>query len=149
MAGNGCTTPSTFYPQSTDELYGGSTGRRCVFYYDQPTADYSAAVTLFCRGSTRYLAELIALQPTAIACDWEMEMAAIRRQVPASMAVQGNLNPDLLSGPLELLQKETDALLQAMEGSSGYIFNLGHGILPDARLENVEWLVSRLSVEKS
>ena len=110
---------------------------------------FNIPVTLFCRGSTRYLAELIALQPTAIACDWELEMAAIRRQVPASMAVQGNLNPDLLSGPLELLQKETDALLQAMEGSSGYIFNLGHGILPDARLENVEWLVSRLSVEKS
>ena len=99
---------------------------------------------LFCRGSSRYIPELVSLNPAGIGFDWEMEMAEVRRQVPSSIAVQGNLNPDLLKGPLASLQLHADHLLQAMEGSRGYLFNLGHGILPDTPVENVKWLLRRV-----
>jgi uroporphyrinogen decarboxylase len=91
-------------------------------------------IILFCRGSCRYISELSALQPAAIGFDWEMAMDEI----------QGNLDPALLSGPRENLERAVDKLLDCMQDRPGYIFNLGHGIQPDASLENVEWLVRRI-----
>lgn len=102
---------------------------------------------LFCRGASRYIAELSGLHPSAMGFDWEMSMQEIRKRVPLAIALQGNLDPALLSGPLDVLQTATDALLSSMHDRPGYIFNLGHGIQPDARVENVEWLVRRVKGE--
>lgn len=106
-------------------------------------------IILFCRGASRYIAELAALEPAAIGFDWEMEMAEIRRLVPAHIAVQGNLDPAYLGGPLPALQKAADHLLDSMQGTSGYIFNLGHGILPSASVENVRALVRRVQTAQT
>lgn len=106
-------------------------------------------IILFCRGSSRHIHDLAALEPSAIGFDWEMEMKEIRKQVPSHIAVQGNLNPVLLSGPLPALQSATELLLQSMQDTSGYIFNLGHGIEPSASVENVRWLVHRIKKVKA
>lgn len=98
-------------------------------------------VTIFCRGSTRYIKELVALQPTALAFDWEKEMHVLRQEVPAEIAVQGNLDPVILKGPLDILQQKAEAMLSSMKGVPGYIFNLGHGVEPDTPVENVRWLI--------
>lgn len=98
-------------------------------------------ITIFCRGGTRYLDELIALQPTALAFDWEKEMSDLRKIVPAEMAIQGNLDPAVLKGPLDELQKKAQALLGSMKGARGFIFNLGHGVEPETPVENVRWLI--------
>jgi uroporphyrinogen decarboxylase len=98
-------------------------------------------VILFCRGSCRYVQELAALKPTAIGFDWENEMHLLRKEVPPEIAIQGNLDPAILKGPLNLLQQKTTALLDSMRGSPGYIFNLGHGIQPDTPVENVRCLI--------
>lgn len=98
-------------------------------------------ITIFCRGSTRYIKELVSLQPTALAFDWEKEMHVLRQEVPAEIAVQGNLDPAILKGPLDLLQQKTEAMLSSMKGVPGYIFNLGHGVEPDTPVENVRWLI--------
>jgi uroporphyrinogen decarboxylase len=96
---------------------------------------------LFCRGSSRFIPELASLQPAAIGFDWEMEMADIRKKVPSHIAIQGNLHPELLNGPLTLLEPAVNHLLDSMQNSPGFIFNLGHGIEPSASLDNVRWLV--------
>ncbi len=98
-------------------------------------------ITIFCRGSTRYIKELVSLQPTALAFDWEKEMSVLRQEVPVEIAVQGNLDPAILKGPLDLLQQKTEAMLSSMKGVPGYIFNLGHGVEPDTPVENVRWLI--------
>ena len=41
----------------------------------------------------------------------------------------------------EMVAAETSRLLEAMRGRKGYIFNLGHGVPPDAKLENIAALV--------
>ena len=98
-------------------------------------------ITLFGRGLTRYIKELVSLEPTALAFDWEKEMQELRREVPAHIAIQGNLDPEILQGPLEALQEKTKYILDSMKGERGFIFNLGHGVIPETPVENVRWLV--------
>ncbi|HEY5235541.1 MAG TPA: uroporphyrinogen decarboxylase [Rhabdochlamydiaceae bacterium] len=98
-------------------------------------------ITLFGRGLTRYIRELVSLEPTALAFDWEKEMHQLRKEVPAHIAIQGNLDPEILQGPLEALQEKTKYILDSMKGERGFIFNLGHGVVPQTPVENVRWLV--------
>ena len=98
-------------------------------------------LTIFCRGATRYVKELVSLEPTALAFDWEKEMQELRKEVPAHMAIQGNLHPEILKGSLEVLQEKAKSLLDSMQVARGFIFNLGHGVEPETPVENVRWLV--------
>ena len=55
-------------------------------------------------------------------------------------AVQGNLDPTLLLGPVERMLRGAYDVLQRARGRPGHIFNLGHGILPSTDLERVRTL---------
>ena len=62
-------------------------------------------------------------------------------EVPATVAVQGNLDPFLLTTTPELVAAETGRILRDMQGRPGHIFNLGHGILPETPPEHARLLV--------
>ena len=65
-----------------------------------------------------------------------------RRLLPAKIGLQGNLAPALLGDDtLEKVAAETLRLLEVMRGRRGYIFNLSHGVPPNAKLENIAALV--------
>jgi uroporphyrinogen decarboxylase len=64
-------------------------------------------------------------------------LRAAADSLPANVAVQGNLSPDLPDGSPEAAYEATTALLASMKGRAGHILNLGHGIHPEARLESV------------
>ncbi|CAM0116853.1 uroporphyrinogen decarboxylase [Rhabdochlamydiaceae symbiont of Dictyostelium giganteum] len=98
-------------------------------------------VIVFCRGSSRFIPELISLSPSAIGFDWEKDLSQIILDIPSSIAIQGNLNPTLLKAPRADLKRQVDRILSEVKGRPGYIFNLGHGIEPDTPVENVKWLV--------
>ena len=68
-------------------------------------------------------------------------MQQLRKEVPAHIAIQGNLDPEILQGPLEALQEKAKFILESMKGKRGFIFNLGHGVVPQTPVENVRWLV--------
>ncbi len=98
-------------------------------------------VILFCRNSCLFAKELASIAPSAISLDWSYDLATIRKQIPNSIAVQGNIDPMALYAPKDHLKQKVDALLDSMEGDPGYIFNLGHGLLPDTPVENVQFIV--------
>lgn len=106
-------------------------------------------VILFCRGSCRFVSQLSSLLPRAISFDWERPLLELRQEVPSTIAVQGNLDPLILSGPLEVLQVHVEELLTSMKDQKGFIFNLGHGVLPHTPVENVQWLVHRVKALNS
>ena len=58
------------------------------------------------------------------------------------MGVQGNLNPAILTATPEVAVQETLRILEEMRGQNGFIFNLGHGVPPEAKIENIESVVS-------
>ena len=64
-------------------------------------------------------------------------------------ALQGNLNPETLLGEWADIEKEAKKILSWAEGRSGYIFNLGHGIIKETNPENVGRLVELVHQYKS
>lgn len=74
------------------------------------------------------------------------DLAAIRRANPGDYALQGNLDPMLLSraSPAEVAERARE-IIASQKPFGRHIFNLGHGILPDAKIENVEALCSAVS----
>jgi len=55
--------------------------------------------------------------------------------------LQGNLDPCLLFAEPDLIGRRAKALVDSVGGKAGYIFNLGHGILPGTPVDNVKYLV--------
>jgi uroporphyrinogen decarboxylase len=58
-------------------------------------------------------------------------------------AVQGNVDPLALLAGGEALDREVDAVMEALAGGP-FIFNLGHGILPPTPIEHVERMLKRV-----
>lgn len=98
-------------------------------------------VILFCRGSSVFAPQLAEIQPAGISLDWNGYLPHIRQQIPSNIALQGNLDPDILYGPQKLIKREIKDMLKSMKGDPAYIFNLGHGIHPDIPVEAVHTLV--------
>jgi uroporphyrinogen-III decarboxylase len=85
---------------------------------------------------------LIATGANVLGIDWRFPLADARRLLPRDIGLQGNLAPALLSDATpEAVGTETLRLLETMRGRNGYIFNLGHGVPPEAKLENIAALV--------
>ena len=84
-------------------------------------------------------AELLAVGSDAYSIYTGQDMSDIRAKNPGNYVLQGNLDPMLLSvaTPAEV-ERETLKILSAQKRFGRHIFNLGHGILPDAKIENVE-----------
>ena len=72
-----------------------------------------------------------------------MELAFARDQVQSRRPVQGNLDPLALLVGGAALDRSVDAILDAFS-SGPFIFNLGHGILPETPIAHVERLVARV-----
>jgi uroporphyrinogen decarboxylase len=79
----------------------------------------------------------------AVAVDWANPMVKARELTPEGMPLQGNLDPLRLVVGGRALDEAVDGILEAMRGRP-HIFNLGHGITPDAPVENVARLVERV-----
>jgi uroporphyrinogen decarboxylase len=77
-----------------------------------------------------------------IGLDWRVDLLSTW-QGPAlrDRCVQGNLDPTLLFADRVLLEARAKKLLDSCQGKKGYIFNLGHGILPGTPVDNVKFLV--------
>jgi uroporphyrinogen decarboxylase len=70
--------------------------------------------------------------------------AALGRRLQANVAIQGALDPLLLRAGGEALDRRVDALL-AQWGGGPYIFNLGHGVLPDTPVDHIARVVDRVT----
>jgi uroporphyrinogen decarboxylase len=80
----------------------------------------------FGTGATEQLVQAMAQAGgDVIGVDWRLPFSA----VPADRAVQGNLDPAVLLGPWELVERAALDVLAQGTGRS-HIFNLGHGVLP-------------------
>lgn len=105
-------------------------------------------VIVFCRGQADRLPEVqTATGAPVIAVEQGVELAAAAAQLPATVAVQGNLDPALLPGEPEPAVAEVRRIVRALRSRGGHIFNLGHGITPDARVETVGAVIEAVVAE--
>ena len=96
-------------------------------------------VIVFMRGSCRYVDELVKLSPDGISFDSDRPLIEMRKKAP--MALQGNLDPDLLYEPLPMIRQKTKEHLESMQNDPGFIVNLGHGVKKDVPMDAVKCLV--------
>ncbi|HEX5660967.1 MAG TPA: uroporphyrinogen decarboxylase, partial [Polyangiales bacterium] len=75
-----------------------------------------------------------------IGLDWRVELGPTWQTLGAK-AVQGNLDPYSLLAPREELQRRAQAVLDSAGRRPGHIFNLGHGMFPEASGEQAKALV--------
>ena len=106
-------------------------------------------VILYAKGTAPHLTDQAFSGARVLSVDWTSDLAIVRRTLPANVAVQGNLDPVLLNTTPEIVRREAARLLEAMRGSAGHIFNLGHGIQPHAKLECMEALVETVTTWKN
>ncbi|GAB5492684.1 MAG: uroporphyrinogen decarboxylase [Phototrophicaceae bacterium] len=76
-----------------------------------------------------------------IGVDWRIDIDKGAEILGDSVAVQGNLDPIALHAPWDEVEVRAKDVLDRMKGRDGFIFNLGHGILPTTPVENVKKLV--------
>ncbi|MNZ74339.1 Uroporphyrinogen decarboxylase [compost metagenome] len=69
-----------------------------------------------------------------------MSLSEGRRRTGGKFAIQGNLDPYLLTAPMDVLKEHAKALIDEGVQEPGYIFNLGHGLFPEASLEKLREL---------
>lgn len=76
-----------------------------------------------------------------IGVDWRIDIDKAVEILGDSVTVQGNLDPVALYAPWEEVEARAKDILDRMAGRNGFIFNLGHGILPTTPVETVKKLV--------
>jgi uroporphyrinogen decarboxylase len=76
-----------------------------------------------------------------IGVDWRVDIGEAWARLGHDTAIQGNLDPVILLGPVDLIEKNAKKILDRAEDRPGHIFNLGHGILPNTPPDHVAALV--------
>ena len=100
-----------------------------------------APVIHFATGNPALLPLMSEAGGSVIGIDWRIRLDEAWRAVGYDKAIQGNLDPAvLLTNPAEIRRRAKE-LLDQTAGRPGYIFNLGHGVLPQTPVENAVALV--------
>ena len=102
-------------------------------------------VILFAKGMGHRQSDLVASQASVLSIDWTIDLPSYYDTLPENVAVQGNLDPIILSASPEVVRTETTRLLESMRGRHGHILNLGHGILPSAHPDNMQVLCDTIA----
>jgi uroporphyrinogen decarboxylase len=89
---------------------------------------------------TRYVTDVAV---DAVGLDWMVDLKFAREQIQSHRPVQGNLDPLALRAGGDALDRSVDAIMAALSGGP-FIFNLGHGILPDTPIAHVERMIERV-----
>ncbi|HMK76812.1 MAG TPA: uroporphyrinogen decarboxylase [Thermodesulfobacteriota bacterium] len=76
-----------------------------------------------------------------IGVDWRVDIGEAWARLAYDVAIQGNLDPVILLGPVDLIEKNLKKILARAGDRPGHIFNLGHGILPNTPPDHVAVLV--------
>jgi uroporphyrinogen decarboxylase len=98
-------------------------------------------VISFCKGSSVFAPIMADAKPDVISVDWNADLLNIKQALPAGIAVQGNLDPHILYADKPVIKKHILQLFERMRGEEGFIFNLGHGIMPDIPFDNVKFAI--------
>ena len=103
-----------------------------------------AKIIGFPRGAGTNLQRYVERVPVnGVGLDWMIDRTFARDQIQRRVAVQGNIDPLALLAGGSALDRAVDATLEAFQARP-FIFNLGHGILPETPIAHVEQMLKRV-----
>ncbi len=127
----GAVTPSVFDRHLLEPL-------RAIFDGVRPLG---RPTILFATGSSHLTERLARSGADALSVDWREPLGRVRARIGDRIALQGNLDPGALLGTSDRLRQEARAVLDEVPDGRAYVFNLGHGVLPETDPERVRELV--------
>jgi uroporphyrinogen decarboxylase len=96
----------------------------------------------FSTGTSAMLPLIAQIGSDVVGVDWRIPLDKAWDAIGTDRAIQGNLDPVLLAtAPPDVVAAEARRILREAGGRPGHIFNLGHGVLPQTPIENVQGLV--------
>lgn len=87
--------------------------------------------------------------PAALSCDSSVDISSLRASIAPSIALQGNLDPQLLLGSKEILLQKVRHICSCMREDKGFIFNLSGGVPPQTDEETIRLLIATVREQRS
>jgi uroporphyrinogen decarboxylase len=88
-----------------------------------------------------WLEQMAAIGPDVVGLDWTVNLGEARARIGSRVALQGNIDPNVLFADPAQIHAEVARTLQSFGPPGAHIFNLGHGISQHTPPENVSVLV--------
>jgi len=98
-------------------------------------------VILFGTGTSSILEMIRDTGCTVVGLDWRVDLEEAWGRIGFETPVQGNLDPVKLFASSGYVKDQTNSILQKVNSRPGFIFNLGHGVLPKTPVDNVLKLI--------
>jgi len=103
--------------------------------------DPAVPVILFTKGGGGWLEDIAASGCDAVGLDWTIDIGEARSRVGHQVALQGNLDPNMLYASPQRIRDEVASILDAFGHGAGHVFNLGHGVHPGIDPDRVAVMV--------
>lgn len=94
-------------------------------------------VIVFTKGGGQWLDAIAGCGAQCVGIDWTTDISAARAQVGDRVALQGNMDPNMLFASPARIRSEVAAILAGYGHGNGHVFNLGHGITPGVKPDHV------------
>jgi len=108
-------------------------------FFERLKRELGVPVIYFYRGSGEYLELLRHIPVDAFSVDWTVDMFSWMEK--EDRVFQGNIDPSILYCAEDVIQRKVLEFLKRVPRKTKYVFNLGHGLLPDMELKKVKLLV--------
>ena len=95
----------------------------------------------FTKGGGQWLDDLAGCGCDALGVDWTTDLGSARNRIGARVALQGNLDPVVLTTTAEAIVAEARRIIDSFGPHPGHVFNLGHGIWQQTPPEHVAVLI--------
>lgn len=102
---------------------------------------HDVPVILYCKNTQQHLEKVADSGCDAIGIDWTYDIGLARERVGDRVALQGNLDPNVLLGSDDFIRQEVQRILKSYGPWPGHVFNLGHGITPQIDPEKLGVLI--------
>lgn len=99
-------------------------------------------VVFFTKGGGVWLESIATCGADGLGIDWTIALNEARARTQGHVALQGNLDPNVLYADPGVIEREVARVLAEYGSGSGHVFNLGHGIHPQIPPEHVEVMVN-------
>lgn len=90
--------------------------------------------------SGELLSSLKGLKADVIGIDWRVSLREARSRTGGRFAVQGNMDPAVLTAPMPVIERVARGIIDEGIEQPGFVFNLGHGLFPEASPEKLKAL---------
>jgi uroporphyrinogen decarboxylase len=80
------------------------------------------------------------IETNVIGLDWRVSITEGRKRVGDRYAIQGNMDPTIMTAPMAVIENYAKMIIDDGIKKPGFIFNLGHGLFPEASLDKLKLL---------